>query len=244
MSSRAGFPIALRRLRRKGSIGVPPKPAREAQSRSVGDRVKTRLTVTRHSGGWSAIGNENTLHRAWFHFSWHSPSVWSIMKVFELTRALVDIESITGNEEAVGNYLFDCLAPLAARFQGSVERMPVEAAPLQCVRGVRRPARRHAFHSHGYGAAIHRLARGRDTHLGTRRVRHQGHHRGYDRRGGRPAGIRRTRFRPALRGGRGTQQRRSVYRVAARRAARATSSTANPPKISWPSAPRARCGMK
>ena len=49
------------------------------------------------------------------------------MKVFELTRALVDIESITGNEEAAGNYLFDCLGALAARFQGSVERMPVEA---------------------------------------------------------------------------------------------------------------------
>lgn len=48
------------------------------------------------------------------------------MNVFELTRALVDIESITGNEETVGNFLFDYLAPLAARYQGHVERMEVE----------------------------------------------------------------------------------------------------------------------
>ena len=48
------------------------------------------------------------------------------MKLFELTRALIDIESITGNEKAVGEYLLDSLDSLAARYQGSVERMPVE----------------------------------------------------------------------------------------------------------------------
>ncbi|HXK05541.1 MAG TPA: M20/M25/M40 family metallo-hydrolase [Verrucomicrobiae bacterium] len=48
------------------------------------------------------------------------------MDVFELTRALIDIESITNNEEAVGNYLYDYLLPLAARHGGSVERMEVE----------------------------------------------------------------------------------------------------------------------
>jgi acetylornithine deacetylase len=48
------------------------------------------------------------------------------MEVFELTRALIDIESITGNEEQVGHYLHDCLAPLAARYGGRVERMDVE----------------------------------------------------------------------------------------------------------------------
>jgi len=36
------------------------------------------------------------------------------MTLFELTRALIDIESITNNEEAVGNYLYDYLRPLAA----------------------------------------------------------------------------------------------------------------------------------
>jgi acetylornithine deacetylase len=48
------------------------------------------------------------------------------MHVFELTRALVDIESITGNEEQVGNYLFQHLSGMAARFHGRVERMEVE----------------------------------------------------------------------------------------------------------------------
>jgi len=48
------------------------------------------------------------------------------MNVFELTRALVDIESITLNEEAAGNFLFDHLTPLAARYGGRVERMEVE----------------------------------------------------------------------------------------------------------------------
>jgi acetylornithine deacetylase len=48
------------------------------------------------------------------------------MNLFELTRALVDIESITNNEERVGNYLFDYLSPLADRYAGRVERMDVE----------------------------------------------------------------------------------------------------------------------
>jgi acetylornithine deacetylase len=48
------------------------------------------------------------------------------MNVFELTRALVDIESITGNEERVGLYLFDYLSKLAQEYAGVVERMEVE----------------------------------------------------------------------------------------------------------------------
>ncbi|MGA2113524.1 MAG: M20/M25/M40 family metallo-hydrolase [Bryobacteraceae bacterium] len=48
------------------------------------------------------------------------------MDVFELTRALVDIESITQNEERVGQYLYDYLAPLAARYGGKIERIEVE----------------------------------------------------------------------------------------------------------------------
>jgi acetylornithine deacetylase len=49
------------------------------------------------------------------------------MDVFELTRALVDIESITEHEGPVGEYLSGVLSKLAARTSGSVERMPVEA---------------------------------------------------------------------------------------------------------------------
>jgi len=48
------------------------------------------------------------------------------MNVFELTRALVDIESVTNAEKRVGDYLFDYLSLLARRTAGDVERMPVE----------------------------------------------------------------------------------------------------------------------
>jgi len=48
------------------------------------------------------------------------------MNVFELTRALVDIESITENEREVGAYLFDHVSKLAASSGGHVEKMLVE----------------------------------------------------------------------------------------------------------------------
>ena len=48
------------------------------------------------------------------------------MNVFELTRALVDIESITNNEERVGNYLYDYLESLAVLYDGHIERIEVE----------------------------------------------------------------------------------------------------------------------
>src|ERR1700675_4614854 len=47
------------------------------------------------------------------------------MKLFELTRALVDIESITENEERVGEFLLAHLSTLATRHGGRVERMEV-----------------------------------------------------------------------------------------------------------------------
>jgi acetylornithine deacetylase len=49
------------------------------------------------------------------------------MNVFELTRVMVDIESLTGNEKAMGEYVADYLRPLAAGYGGNVEIMPVEA---------------------------------------------------------------------------------------------------------------------
>ncbi len=49
-----------------------------------------------------------------------------MVDIFELTRALVDIESITKNEAAVGTYLFGALSKLAARWDGKVECCPVE----------------------------------------------------------------------------------------------------------------------
>src|SRR5258708_3354096 len=49
------------------------------------------------------------------------------MDLFELTRALVDIESVTNNEGIAGEFLFRHLSPLAAKYGGHVERVPVEA---------------------------------------------------------------------------------------------------------------------
>ena len=47
------------------------------------------------------------------------------MHLFELTRALVDIDSVTPNEFEIGNYLHDCLRPLADQYDGRIELMPV-----------------------------------------------------------------------------------------------------------------------
>jgi acetylornithine deacetylase len=48
------------------------------------------------------------------------------MNIIELTRALVDIESITGNEYAVGAFVEDFVSKLAAHTNGRIERMEVE----------------------------------------------------------------------------------------------------------------------
>jgi acetylornithine deacetylase len=48
------------------------------------------------------------------------------MHVFELTRALIDIPSITPEEEHIGQYLYQYLSRLGAAHQGNVERIEVE----------------------------------------------------------------------------------------------------------------------
>ncbi|HEX4004381.1 MAG TPA: M20/M25/M40 family metallo-hydrolase [Candidatus Acidoferrales bacterium] len=48
------------------------------------------------------------------------------MNVFELTRTLVDIESITDHEGAVGAFLLDYLGAIAQSTGGQVERMEIE----------------------------------------------------------------------------------------------------------------------
>jgi acetylornithine deacetylase len=47
------------------------------------------------------------------------------MDPFAFTRSLIDVESITGREKAVGDFLFAALSTLTARTGGSVERMEV-----------------------------------------------------------------------------------------------------------------------
>ena len=48
------------------------------------------------------------------------------MDLIALTRALIDLESVTGNERAIGELLFDHLSALASRTGGRVERMSVD----------------------------------------------------------------------------------------------------------------------
>jgi acetylornithine deacetylase len=50
------------------------------------------------------------------------------MNVFELTRALIDIESVTNSEKRVGDFLFTHLSNLVKHYPGHVERMEVEPA--------------------------------------------------------------------------------------------------------------------
>lgn len=47
-------------------------------------------------------------------------------RVFELTRRLIDIESITGNEKQVGDTVHELLEALVRTHGGSIERMEVE----------------------------------------------------------------------------------------------------------------------
>jgi acetylornithine deacetylase len=48
------------------------------------------------------------------------------MDLFELTRTLIDIESITPNEKEAGEFLFAYLSGVAARHHGRAEKMDVE----------------------------------------------------------------------------------------------------------------------
>jgi acetylornithine deacetylase len=48
------------------------------------------------------------------------------MTAFELTRALIDIDSVTPNEERVGDFLFAHLTEIARRTNGHVEKIEVE----------------------------------------------------------------------------------------------------------------------
>ncbi|MGD0201091.1 MAG: M20/M25/M40 family metallo-hydrolase [Bryobacteraceae bacterium] len=61
------------------------------------------------------------------------------MNVFELTRALVNIESVTNNEQEVGAYLLQYLSALAARTGGVAERMEIEPGRFNVLASWDRP---------------------------------------------------------------------------------------------------------
>ncbi len=92
------------------------------------------------------------------------------MDIFELTRALVDIESITNHEEAVGVFLDGVLAKLADRWQGRVERCPVEAGRFNVFAYWGDPVVTLSTHMRMLCLAF-LPSRGRRVHLGTRRDR-------------------------------------------------------------------------
>jgi acetylornithine deacetylase len=48
------------------------------------------------------------------------------MDAFQITRALIDIDSVTPHEERIGDWLFDHLRPLVERFNGRIEKIQVE----------------------------------------------------------------------------------------------------------------------
>jgi len=48
------------------------------------------------------------------------------MDVFELTRALIDIDSVNPHEEKIGDFLFDYLRPLVSKYGGEIEKQKVE----------------------------------------------------------------------------------------------------------------------
>src|SRR5579864_8160354 len=75
-----------------------------------------------HGIGWSATGKHAKLSSRS-----PAPSLAKLMNVFELTRALVDVESVTGNEERVGSVLFEQVSQLAQRYNGHAERILVQA---------------------------------------------------------------------------------------------------------------------
>ena len=80
---------------------------------------------------------------------------FSCMELFALTRRLIDIESITPNESAVGDFLCDEL-----RRRGfEARKMPVEDARANLLATwPGHDASGDCFlHPHGYGAAVHHI---------------------------------------------------------------------------------------
>ena len=48
------------------------------------------------------------------------------MDVFQLTRAMVDINSVTPNEVEMGRFFYDYLKPLADKYDGEIDSIEVE----------------------------------------------------------------------------------------------------------------------
>ena len=79
------------------------------------------------------------------------------MDLFELTKSLMNIPSVSGDEEAVGFYLRDYLESLG----WTVELAGGFGKAEQCHRLFERDAACLAVDAYGHGAAVYRSDRGR-----------------------------------------------------------------------------------
>ena len=77
------------------------------------------------TGRWSAIGAAAPAPSRAPLTSFSKDAWWSV-HLFELTRKLIDIESVTPNEGEIGQFLFGYLSQMAERYQGKIERMVAE----------------------------------------------------------------------------------------------------------------------
>jgi acetylornithine deacetylase len=106
---------------------LPAEIAAVAEAAAVGGQVQGLSTVIRQNRMKryrEAAAPSSLLAVPSFRLA--HPENKTGMNAFELTRALVDIESTTNHEKNVGDYLFAHLSPLAAQHHGHLERMPVE----------------------------------------------------------------------------------------------------------------------
>jgi len=127
------------------------------------------------------------------------------MDPFALTRSLIDIESITGREKALGEFLFATLAKLAAPTGGKVERMEVSAERFNVLATWGR-AGGYVIHAYGYRSAVFSIERRRRIYPRTRRLRCQGNYRCDDLCRGAVVGRRNAQFCLAVCGRRGKRQ--------------------------------------
>ena len=109
------------------------------------------------------------------------------MDCFALTRALVDLDSTTGQEKPVVEYLFAQLGTLAAQHKGRLERMSAGARPRQFAAYFWRTGG-HVVDAHGHGSAILFFKRRWHAHSRPGRLRCQGNYCGDDGCGGIAAG--------------------------------------------------------
>ena len=132
------------------------------------------------------------------------------MNVFELTQALVDIESITGNEAPAGDYVARRLSTLAARHDGRVERIAVEPNRFNVLATWGNPV--VTLSTHIDTVPPYFPSSEDDEYIyGRGACDTRGHYRVHDLRRGRPAGRGRARRGAVVCGRRRAQQRRSIH---------------------------------